>query len=80
MPNIKLYCTVSSQEPKWERSIERIKEGNWVIYMYGSKREEGRSGVVWVSYGGKIRGKAGLGKILTVLDKEVKGITEALTD
>ena len=80
VPEIDLNCSAIFPKSKWEKSIERVKEGNWILYMDGSKSEEGRVGGGWVSHGGKIQGKAGLGKLATVWDGEIKGIAEGLTN
>ena len=79
VPEINLNCSATASKAKWERSIERVKEENWVLYSNGSKNEERRVGSGWVSHGGKIQGKIGLGKLATVWDGEIKAIAEALT-
>ena len=77
IPEISLNCSSTALKSKWEKSIERVKD-NWVLYSDGSKNEEGRVGSDWVSHGGKIEGKEGLGKLATVWDGEVKVVAEAL--
>ena len=79
VPEISLNCSPTDPKAKWERNIEKAKEGNWVLYSDGSKNEEGRVGSGWVSHGGKIEGKEGLGKLATVWDGEVKTVAEALS-
>ena len=39
---INLNCSAIAPSSKWEKSIERVKEDNWVFYSDGSKNEEGR--------------------------------------
>ena len=51
---INLNCSATPSKAKWEKSIERVKDGNWVLYSDGSKNEDGRVGSGWISYGGKI--------------------------
>ena len=63
---INLNCSTNATCSKWEKSIERVKEGNWVLYSDGSKNEKGRVGSEWVSHRGKIQGKVGLRKLATV--------------
>ena len=47
--------------------------------MDGRKNEERRVDGGWDLYGERIQRKAGLGKIATLWDGEIKGIAEALT-
>ena len=54
VPEINLNCSSTAPKSKWEDSIERIKEDNWVLYSDSSKSEKGRVGSGWVSHGGKI--------------------------
>ena len=42
VPEINLNCSTTTSMSKWEETIERVKEGNWVIYSDGSKNEEGK--------------------------------------
>ena len=51
---INLNCSNSSPKLKWENSIERAKEGNWILYINSSKNDEGRVESGWMSHGGKI--------------------------
>ena len=44
VPEIDLNCLAVSPKPKWEKSIERVKEGNWILFTDGSKSEEGKVG------------------------------------
>ena len=44
VPEINLNCLAIAPKTKWENSIERVKEGNWILYTNGSKNEEGRVG------------------------------------
>ena len=79
VPEIDLNCSPTDSKSKWKRNIEKVKEGNWVLYSNGSKNEEGKVGSGWVSHGGRIQGKEGLGKLVTVWDGEVKAVAEALS-
>ena len=76
---IDLNCSAIAPKAKWEKSIERVKEGNWVLYLDDSKNKEGRVESGWVSYRGKIQGKEGMESLATVWDGEIKVIAEALT-
>ena len=78
-PVINLNCSNIAPKLKWEKSIKKAKEGNWVLYLDSSNNEEDRVGSRWVLYGGKIQGKEGMRKLATVWDGEIKAIAEALT-
>ena len=78
VPEINLNRSATASKAKWEKSIDRIKEGNWFIYSNRSKNEEGRVRSGWILYGGKIQGKKYLGKLATVWDGEIKVIAEEL--
>ena len=66
VPEINLNCSSTAAKSKWEKNIERVKEGNWVLYSDSSKNEEGRVGSMWVSHGGKIQRKESLRKLAMV--------------
>ena len=68
VPEISLKCLTIARKTKWEKSIERAEEGNWVLYSDGSKNEEGRVGSGWALHGGKIQGEVELGKLATGWD------------
>ena len=69
IPEINLSCFAIAPKSKWEKSMKRVKENNWVIYSDGSKNEEGRVGSGRVAHGGKIQGNVGLGNLGTVWDR-----------
>ena len=48
---IDLNCSAIATKAKWEKSIEKAKEGNWVLYSDGSKNEEEKVGSGWISHG-----------------------------
>ena len=47
---INLNYSVNTPKAKWEKSIERVKEGNWVLYSDSSKNDGEKVGSGWVSY------------------------------
>ena len=58
--------------------MERVKEGNWILYIDSSKNEEGRVRSRWVLYGETMQKKEGMGKLVTVWEEEIKGVVEVL--
>ena len=44
IPKIHLNCSAIALRGKWKRSIERVKERNWVLHSDGSNNKEGRVG------------------------------------
>ena len=51
---IHLNCLAIFAKAKWQKSIKRVKERNWILYMNGSKSKEKQAGGGWVLYGGKL--------------------------
>ena len=49
-----LNCSAIAPKAKWDKSIERVKYGNWVLYSDSSMNEEGRVGSRWVLYREKV--------------------------
>ena len=75
-----MKCSANAPKRKWEKSIEKAKERNWVFYSDSSKNKEGRVGYGWMSHERKFEVKKGLGKLATVQNEEIKEVTKALED
>ena len=54
VPVIDLNCLATAPRAKWEKRIERVKEGNWIHYINGSKNAEEGVKEGWVSHKGRI--------------------------
>ena len=39
VPEINLNCSATTLKEKWQKSIKRVKEDNWVLYSNGSKNK-----------------------------------------
>ena len=47
---IDLNCSTTAPVSKWQKSIGKVKEDNWVLYSDGSKNQKGRVGSECVSH------------------------------
>ena len=63
---VSLNCLATASKSKWEKSMEKAKEGNWVLYTDSSRKEEVGVEEGWVSHNEKVQGRAGLGKLAIV--------------
>ena len=81
-PEVKLQAQADSKAEVWTEAINQAREHCDVIGVYtdGSMNEDRTVGGGWYVEGGKRLGGVTLGKLATVWDGEVCGVTGALKD
>ena len=80
IPEIELKYSATASKSKQESSIEKAKEGNWILYIDGSKSEKRKVSGGYASYRRNIQGQVELGKLVTVWDEKIKEIAEGIID
>lgn len=63
---IDLNCLTIAIKSKWEKSIEKAKEGSWILYTNSNKSERGEVVEAWVLYKDMIQGNAKLEQLATI--------------